>query len=225
MSFQLSKCIGLTVPNPDEAALFYESWLGINPTHTRDGLQLVGGGLTFYIDPGQRRQPLLEFLTEDLKEARPILRSLGFQEEVWYGPGKLNMVADPFGIQWNVYQEIPDEPWPVIDIGFPPIPAKIGLHIHEIEKAAQFYADLFEESATKTPSGWTIDSNGIRLIIEDGIPPGPIFFVDTNAEKVEMSVLNELFGTKSTAVDDFGTPWKVVPHLSGGKAVISSSEA
>jgi catechol 2,3-dioxygenase-like lactoylglutathione lyase family enzyme len=54
MSFQLSKCIGLTVAKPDEAAQFYETWLGISLTHIADGLQLVVGGLIFYIDLGQR---------------------------------------------------------------------------------------------------------------------------------------------------------------------------
>lgn len=225
MSFQLSKCVGLTVPDPDAAAQFYESWLGIKATHTVDGLQLLGGGLTFFIDPGDRRPPLLEFLTDDLESARAILKGFGFAEEVWYGPGKLNLVTDPFGIHWNIYQLIPGDNWPMIDSHLPPVAAKIALQIHETQRAAQFYADILAEPAMQTPSGWTIDSGDLRLIIEPGLPAGPLFYVDPDSDQVNNEFLTEIFNGKSSTVDQFGTPWKLLPRPADGKAVISTSQA
>lgn len=224
MSFQLSKCIGLTVSHPQQAAEFYESWLGISPLHTPEGLQLPGAGLTFFLDPDDRRPPLLELLTDDLESARTMLSHFGCREEVWYGPGKLNLISDPFGLHWNIYQQIPENPWPVIKSNLPSVPAKLTIQTHETEKAARFYADLLNEPAMETPSGWAIDSNGIRLIIEPGLPPGIVFTVDSDSPLVNAEITEEVFGGKHCSIDPFGTPWKLLSRPNEGKAVVVSSE-
>ncbi len=219
MPFELSECIGLTTLQPDEAVKLYTELFGMTQSPSHDGLKLSTGKLAFFLDPGPRQPPILELLTEDLIEARPILRALGFEEQTWHGPGKLNLVTDPFGIAWNIFQSAPESEWPSLPTTHPAIPAKIALHLHETQRAAQFYADVFEESATKTPAGWTIDSNQIRLIIEPGLPQGPAFYVDPQACPDPQS-LTEFFEGRSCTVDQHGVTWKLISRPTSEMAVI-----
>lgn len=221
MAFALSHCVGLTTLHPDEAVKFYAELLGMEPAPSIEGLKLQAGKLAFFLDPGQRQPAILEIITDNLHTARPLLRSFGFEEQTWHGPGKLNLVTDPFGIAWNIFEDTSDEEWPALPTSNPIVPAKIALHLHETAKAAQFYADVFQESATETPSGWTIDSNQVRLLIEPGLPHGPAFYIDLQAAP-NPDQIKEFFQSKSTQVDQFGTAWKLIARPSPEKAVVES---
>lgn len=219
MAFDLSPCVGLTTPHPDPLVKLYTTLFELAPNHSIDGLKLNSESLSFFVDPGQRQSPILELSTPDLYAARPLLRALGFEELTWHGEGLLNLLSDPFGISWNVFQTLPKSTWPIINPNPPIILPKIALHLHESTKAAQFYANLLQQSATKTPSGWTIDSNHIRLVIEPGLPHGPAFYVDPNNSQ-DPQALIEFFGDKTTQTDDYGITWKLSPRPPSATAAI-----
>lgn len=221
MAFALSHCVGITILNPDEAVKFYADLLGMTPAPSIEGLKLQAGPLAFFIDPGQRQPAILELTTDNLAEARPALRSFGFQEQTWHGPGKLNLVTDPFGNSWNIFEDNQEFDWPSLPTSNPVVPAKIAVNVHETQKAAQFFADVLQESATETPSGWTIDSNQVRLILEPGLPPGPAFYIDLQAANNPDKIM-EFFQTKSTQVDPFGIAWKLITRPTPEKAVVQS---
>ena len=220
MSFELSPCIGLTIPQPNLMIERYTQLLELTPKPSIDGLKLASDTLQFFVDPGQRQPPILELQTDNLEEARPLVRAFGCEELIWHGEGELNLICDPFGISWNILQADPNPEWPELPVTNSLILPKIGLHLHESMKAAQFYADFLHQNATKTPSGWTIDSNHIRLVIEPGLPHGPVFYLDPN-NAADPQPLREFFSEKSTQTDEFGITWKLNPKPHSDRAVIS----
>lgn len=199
----------------------YVRRFGMRTTDSAEGLKLDAGVLAFYIDPGTRQPPILELITSDLAPARAMLRAFGCQEQAWHGPGKLNLVFDPFGIAWNVYEGETDEDWIERMERVSPIPGKIVLHLHEGAKAAAFYAELLGEAATQTPTGWTIDSNHVRLLIEPGLPHGPAFFADS-AGAPDPEGLEEFFASKKSQVDEFGVTWRATTRSGPANAVVEA---
>jgi hypothetical protein len=220
MAFKLSHCIGITTPDLTALVTTYGERFGLQSDHTPDGFAIFADPLILYLDPGPRQPPILELVTDSIDQARPLLRAFGCQELAWNGLGKLNLVTDPFGINWNIYQAVPENRWPKLLAQPSVILPKVALHLHETAKAAQFYSDLLAENALKTLSGWIIDSNQIRLVIEPGLPHGPALYIDLDTLPDPTSFL-ELVNNKSTHTDEFGITWKLNNRPAPAKAIIN----
>lgn len=210
MPFEVSPCIGLTVPDPGEASRYYQNALGMKLVGLQDGVELAAGPIRFFIDPGRPRVPVLELLTQNLAQARQDLRGFGCEEVIWKGPDEANIVVDPFGIRWNVF-ECPDfDPlFPSLDPGDCPVLPKIGIQTPYAIKAADFYANLCQHAHSISHDAWFVDGRFVRLRIEDLLPPGPAFFVDPG---FDLSQIDErAVGESAVAVDPFGVRWRPGP--------------
>lgn len=208
MPIRLSRCVAILTAQPEQALQHYQSWLGLRSNDTLEGVEIDTGSLKIFIDQGQRNGTLFELLVDDLDHARADLRRRGFFELAWRGPGKPNLVRDPFGIEWNIHQGEITESWPSLDATPSPIPPKLIILSQDAKAAAEFYAMTLAEPATQSPAGWIIDSGPIRILIEPGIPTGSALCVDSTADGVDTAQTEALFGGKSIAVDPFGVTWK-----------------
>lgn len=104
MKFELSSCVSLSVPNREAATAFYASLLG-DPIEEEGEIEFSSDELRIFIDEGEPFGPVLEFLVEDLDEARARVLALGCEILRWGGLGMANYIRDPNGICWNLYQE------------------------------------------------------------------------------------------------------------------------
>lgn len=218
MGFGLSRCVGLTAPHPDAMVQKYRDALGWEMLTSDQGLCLTDGALRAYVDPGERRPPVLELLTDHLSAARGQLRALGFEEVTWKGSGELNLVVDPFGNSWNIFELGADDEDEDFDFDSPTL-ARIGLHTHEPAKVAEFFSTVLERPATLSGHVWVIDSDPVRLRIEPGLPNGPVFLLE---DSLQLQALGSQPG-QSTLTDTWGITWRVLPRPPASTAVISEA--
>lgn len=185
------------------------------------GLTFHCAGVAFFLDPGSIRPPVLELVTADLAEARAEARIAGLEEAVWNGPGALNLVADPFGVLWNIHHD-PEvffaEPDPLGTT------AKIGVHTHQPDQAAEFYSQLFLEPATRAENVWVIDTPLARFRVETGLPEGPVFFVPPGQEPAPFRPARPTAPAQTSITDPYGLTWKLAPDPTSASAVILTDQ-
>lgn len=223
MSIEVSPCIGLTAPDPGEASRYYQDVFRMKLVGIRDGVELLANGLRFFIDPGPVRPPVLELMTDELTVCRGILKSVGFEEIVWKGPGKANIFVDPFGFRWNLYEQDDFESDPP-ENATPDCPVlnKIGLQTPYPIKAADFYANLLGQAHSSSHDSWFVDARFLRLRLEDLLPPGPAFFVDPG---FDLSAVDEdTPPAAETAVDPYGIRWRPGPVSISDSAVVQTKQ-
>ncbi len=221
MSFEVSPCIGLTVPDPGLASRFYQEVLGMKLVGVRDGVELSAGTLRFFIDPGRLRVPVLELLTENLDKARLDIRTFGCEEVIWKGPEEANIVVDPFGFRWNIFEcPEPDNYQFAPEGDLSPILPKIGLQTPYTIKAADFYADLCDHARSLSHGAWFVDGRFVRLRIEDLLPPGPAFFLDPGFDLTQIDP--RATGEQAVAVDPYGLRWRPGPANPSDIAVVQT---
>ncbi|MDK3162191.1 hypothetical protein QPK87_37435 [Kamptonema cortianum] len=186
------------------AAQMYAATLGMSAASGSSQMELAAGVFHFFIDPGKPHAPVLELLTNDLAKARAAARSLAMEEVVWKGVGKLNLLVDPFGVRWNVYEEASELADIDADFEESEVIPKLAIHAPELSRAADFYATIFELSHFQTPSGYVMDHGTIQLSIEEGLPIGPAFYVSSS------EVLERLGAAPGRKIftDAFGVTWK-----------------
>ena len=186
------------------AAQVYAASLGMSAASGSSQIELVAGVFHFFIDPGKPHAPVLELLTNDLAKARAAARSLAMEEVVWKGVGNLNLLVDPFGVRWNVYEVASELPDINTEFEESEVMPKLAIHAPELSKAADFYATLFEMTHFRTPNGYVMDHGAIQLSIEEGLPIGPVFYVSSSEvlERLGASTGRKIF------TDAFGVTWK-----------------
>lgn len=215
--FWLSRYVGLTSPDPQHAVHTYAAKLGMEPVPHHIA-EVQAGPLHFCIDPGDPAPPVLELMTPRLAEARPALRARGFTELVWKGVGETNLVADPFGNKWNVYQHDPaDDDFPE---EHPNVLPKIGLIHHRPHDVAHFYAALFEAKLSQRGTAFIIDSGPIRLRVQSGLPEGPTFWLHPD---FDIGRLTD-GPTKSYVIDDNKVCWRHADATDLEYAVVDFTE-
>lgn len=215
MPFRLSRCVGVTAEKPQQASKWYSSKLGMRIVPGESGVQLDAGILQFYIDPGKRSSPVLELLSDDLDRARAEARTLGFREAAWNGLDKLNLLIDPFGVKWNVFQWVGDLDDYEENIASCRVSPKIGVLCADPELSARFYANMLGEAATQAPDAWIIDSGPVRMRLELGLPLGPVFYLSNGTP------LTTIGGSDGamTVTDANGVTWKAQATAQSDKAV------
>ncbi len=222
MPFRASKCIGLTTPNPNDAAKYYQEIFKMKVVGYEDGIHINGGGLHFFIDPGKEKTPIIELIHENNDEARKTLRRFGFDEISWNYPDSPNLVVDPFGITWNVFIEEDSEPSIAFGGCQKPILSKIGIQTPHPEKAARYYAELLSTTASQVHNSWIVDCLEIRFKFTNNLPIGPTFYLDSGFDltKVDPGANAE----DATAIDQFGVRWKLGPAQLSDSAVIQTMD-
>lgn len=220
MSFRTSRCVGIAAKDPAEASRFYQEVVGMKLVGLSEGIELDAGGLTVFVDPGPPRPPILELETTDLHEAKKDLRRFGFEELSWNTPDAPNLVVDPHGVRWNIIEKQEPALLPVKPHVASPVQAKIGLQTPFPERTAHFYAQLLDCPPTPSLDGWIIDDILVRILLQDRLPVGPVFYLEPG---FDISKIDETaVGEDPLALDPFGVRWKLGPAQFSENAVVQT---
>ncbi|MCW5936908.1 MAG: hypothetical protein KIT11_06350 [Fimbriimonadaceae bacterium] len=201
--------MGLVTPEPSAAAAFYAGHLGMAIVSRENGIELSGGLLRLFLDPGAPRPLVLELLTCDLLEARLRLKGFGFEEIAWKGPGGSNLVRDPFGYVFNIYSSPSTFESPEVELTDSRLvkPFVGGLLLSPGE-AADFYGELLCQAPDLLPDrSVAIESGLVRLRFRQAPVSQPALWLTSlpSAEDLVALGFKEVF--ESVFVDPFGLAW------------------
>lgn len=220
MPFLVSNSVGISVPEPGEAAKFYQEMLRMTLIGYEDGIHLDAGGLNFFIDPGKRMQPLTELIYDNPIQIKSELRRFGFEEVIWNYPDNPNLVVDPFAILWNIHFEVPESPIQSPDFQNHLVLPKIGFHNPYPERAAKYFAQILQSTALEIMDGWIVDCVNVRLMFQNKLPIGPVFFLRSD---FDLSLIDPaLEPGQEIAVDPFGVRWKLGAAQVSDSAVVQT---
>ncbi|MBX3110966.1 MAG: hypothetical protein KF857_03070 [Fimbriimonadaceae bacterium] len=228
MAFRLSRCVGVTAPDVNQARDFYTRHMQLRVVSYENGLELGGRDLRLYVDPGPVGPAVLEMVTDDGPAAREKVRRLGFEEKQWRGPGQPCLVVDPWGVVWNVFF---DKGSPVVAALENPGPCmvvdRVGVACDEPAEAADFYGTLFDVVPSKTVAGdWTVDSGACRLRVEKG-DTGSMLYLASEACFDALVALgcDEVSAAPPRLRDPFGVVWGADAPAPSGFAAVSPGGA
>lgn len=106
MKFRLSRCICLQHPAKDRIIEFYKDIFGLNVTEDSGGqVEIEGDPIRFFLDEGEPRELILEFIVDNLELAREHLVAAGCRVIRWEGRGKTCYMRDPFGTMFNLWED------------------------------------------------------------------------------------------------------------------------
>ncbi|MCB0827028.1 MAG: VOC family protein [Armatimonadetes bacterium] len=219
MSFRLSPCVGICSPNATDAIELYRDALGARPIPGEGLVHLACGPLHIFVDPGQPRPPVFEFLVTNLADARKTAKASGFEEIVWQGQGGNNFLVDPFGVTWNVTHDLGFDPEEFGE-GDSPVLPKLGILTHEPHNAAMYYSAMLGEPASKIGDAFIIDSGPIRLRIQAGLPVGSCLWLNSDFDP---TLLGGQSG-KSSLTDANRVHWRIALPNPGTQAAVMIQE-
>lgn len=205
----LSRCVGLVTPDPEVAANYYQTHFGMTQVQSEAGVELCAGPLRLFLDPGQPKPMVLEVITPDLREARPIVRRLGYEEIVWRGPGQSCLVRDPFGLVFNIHED--RSAFLLLDIdgsqtGF--LKSCLGAIVSSPVDVAGFYAEVLESTADRLPDGtYLVESGPLRLRFKQGILTTPVVWMRSDAPIDKLMAAGCHGSEPSVLTDPFGLSW------------------
>lgn len=211
MAFLLSRCVGLVTPDPGAAAAFYQSQFEMVSFCTEVSLELAAGPLRLFIDPGRKRELVFELITDDLSEARQLVRQFGFEELVWRGAGQSCLVRDPFGLVINIHQDrsaflpAPLEP---PEPGF--VKGCLGAQVPDPELTAEFYAKVLGSSVSRLADGSRIvDDGALRFRFRTGDSACPLIWLKSDAPVPDLVAAGCELHSSDLLLDPFGVAWCV----------------
>ena len=109
MKYKVSENIGFQVQNVEKAKLFYENVFGLKQPEqsfvNEVGFRTDHNNI-FLIEGDKNLGPVMEVMVEDLEKAKLHLIENGCEIVRWEGRGKDCYVKDPFGMIFNVWEEI-----------------------------------------------------------------------------------------------------------------------
>ena len=108
MNYRMSKNIGFQVNDLEKAKQFYENVLGLKEPEKSDVEELefqTNHNSIFLMQGNENLVPIMEFVVEDLEEAKRHLVENGCEIVRWKGKGQDCYVRDPFGMVFNVWEE------------------------------------------------------------------------------------------------------------------------
>lgn len=104
--FKFSRCLCLQTPDVGQAVDFYRSVLGLPLVERQiSTAELKAGENRLFIDQGEATGPIMEFLVNELDEARDVLLASGCTVIRWEGKGGCCYIKDPFGFIFNLYED------------------------------------------------------------------------------------------------------------------------
>ena len=224
MSFRVSPCIGLVTPHLDKASRFYRDRMKMSLESVEEGMEFVAGPMHIFLDPGPKGEAVFELLAPDLDAARGRLRFYGYEEIVWNGIGKANLVRDPFGLVFNVFEYGEDE---VIDLNaelqtmYRPI---MGAVCPSPAPVAEFYSMVLQRPANRLADGSYIVSGGdVSLRFRAGAAAGPVVWLahDAPVENLIEGGCEAVEEDASVLIDPFGLRWAVEPRPESTHALVN----
>ncbi|MBS1715606.1 MAG: VOC family protein [Armatimonadetes bacterium] len=222
MALVVSPCVGLVTPDPGAAAGFLCDVLDMEIVGTDAGIELWGGPLRFFIDPGQPRPLVFELATDDHAQARQLVRSFGFEELVWRGPGQSCLARDPFGLVFNIHQD--SSGLGSFDLeGFEPALIKpcIGAGLPDPHEAASFYSEVLDSPFSRLPDGsYVVGSGPVRLRFRFGVGTAPMVWLRADAPVKKLLTNGCRKSDGNAVVDPYGVHWCVEAAPEARTAVV-----
>ena len=122
MKFRMSVNVAIPTDRPNEARAFYKEVLGFPIRHLEpkttefnasplslfvDTEREVGASERADAEAGGPVGPVLELVVDDVQAARDHLVEHGCTIVRWEGPGGDCYIRDPFGVTFNLWQDVP----------------------------------------------------------------------------------------------------------------------
>ena len=104
--FKFSQHIAISTPDYDKAVKFYKDVLGfeVNREIADDSIELKADQNILCLDKSKKPGLTLELIVDDLEKAKAELIKRGCKILCWEGKGLPNVVEDPFGVQFNIWE-------------------------------------------------------------------------------------------------------------------------
>lgn len=212
MFFRISPCVGLCTPDIETASQFYCEAMGMMLDSFEEGAELIAGPMHIFLDKGPRGSIVFELLTPDLETAKGKLKFYGFETVAWNGAGRANIVRDPFGLVFNVFEYGEDEEVEVDRDGHPFYRPIIGAVTPSPKPIAEFYSMVLQQPANRLSDGSYILSGGdVSLRFRPGETDAQVLWLAYDAP-VELLIdvgCTPLEDDRSVFTDPFGVSWAV----------------
>ena len=224
MFFRISPCVGLVTPDLDKASRFYRDSMHMTLESFEEGMEFLAGPLHLFLDPGPKGSIIFELLTPDLEAAQGKLKFYGFDVITWKGIGKANLVRDPFGLVFNVFEYGEDDQIDLNAEGDSMFRPLIGAVAPTIAPMAEFYSMVLQQPANKLADGSYIVSGGeVSIRFRSSEHEGPVIWLahGTDVDGMVASGCKKLEGDENLLIDPFGVCWTVEPRSESTHAVVN----
>jgi hypothetical protein len=167
---------------------------------------------------------VFELLAPDLEDARGKLKFYGFDVVAWNGTGRANIVRDPFGLVFNVF-EFDDED--SIDLGLGEhrlYRAMIGAVTPSPKPLAEFYSMVLQQPANKLTDGSYLLAGGdVAMRVRRGEVDAQVLWLahDAPVQRLLDAGCTPLEDDCSVVTDPFGLSWAVETRLQSSHAVVN----
>jgi catechol 2,3-dioxygenase-like lactoylglutathione lyase family enzyme len=222
--FRVSPCVGLSTPDLDEASRFYCDAMGMDLEAFEDGAELLAGPMRIFLDPGPRSSAVFELLAPNLEDARGKLKFYGFEVVAWNGVGRANIVRDPFGLIFNVF-EYDDEDLLDINLGEHRMyRAMIGAVTPQPKPLAEFYSMVLQQPANKLTDGsYLLGGGNVGMRVRKGEVDAQVLWLSHEApvEHLLDAGCTPLESDHSVITDPYGLSWAVETREQSSFAVVN----
>lgn len=198
--------------------------MGMELDSFEDGAELRAGPLRIFLDDGPRASPVFELLTPNLDDAKGKLKFYGFEVISWYGVGRANIVRDPFGLLFNIFEFDEDDS---IDLQlgnhriYRPI---IGATSPAPKPISEFYSMVLQQAANKLNDGSFLLSGGdVGFRVRPGEVDAQVLWMSHEAPVDHLidSGCTPLEEDLSVITDPYGLCWAVETRLQSSHAVVN----
>ena len=224
MTFRISPCIGVCTPDIETASQFYCEAMGMDLDSFEEGAELIAGPLHLFLDKGPRGSVVFELLTSDLEAAQGKLKFYGYETVSWNGAGRANIVRDPFGLVFNVFEYGDDEPLEVDRDSHRVYRAMIGAVTPSPKPIAEFYSMVLQQPANKLTDGSYLLAGGdVSLRFRPGETDAQVLWLGHEAP-VDLLIdvgCRPLEDDLSVFTDPFGVSWAVETRVQPTHAVVN----
>jgi catechol 2,3-dioxygenase-like lactoylglutathione lyase family enzyme len=222
--FRVSPCVGLSTPDLDSASRFYCDAMGMELESFEDGAELLAGPLRIFLDPGPRSSAVFELLAPDLDGAQGKLKFYGFEVVAWNGVGRANIVRDPFGLVFNIF-EFDEADTVELDLGehrvYRPM---IGAVTPSPKPLAEFYSMVLQQPANRLTDGsYLLGGSEVSMRIRPGEVDAQVLWLshDAPVEHYLDAGCRPLEDDNSVITDPYGLSWAVETRIQSSHAVVN----
>ena len=224
MFFRISPCVGLCTPDLDKATRFYCDAMGMDLDSFEEGAELIAGPMHIFLDPGPRGSSVFELLTPDLEAAQGKLKFYGFEIVAWNGPGKANIVRDPFGLLFNVFEFEEEDELAIDPEGHRIYRPMVGAVTPSPKPIAEFYSMVLQQPANRlADSSYIISGGDVSLRFRMGETDAQVLWLthDAPVQNLLIAGCTALEEDHSVLTDPFGLSWAVETRIESTYAVVN----
>ncbi len=189
-----------------------------------DGAELMAGPLRIFLDKGPRSSPVFELLTPSLDDAQGKLKFYGFEVVAWNGVSRANIVRDPFGLVFNIF-EFDEEDVIELDLADHMVyRPTIGAVTPSPKPLAEFYSMVLQQPANRLTDGSYLLSGGdVSMRIRPGEVDAQVLWLahDAPVEHFLDAGCRPLEDDLSVITDPYGLSWAVETRIQSSHAVVN----